>query len=101
MIKHINIYRNRVHKCSDWIVNLCQSYVRPMVRSKDRHDVEFRAKINISEVDGFVRCNHIGWDNYNEVGDMEKQVDDFRQLYGCYSELLLGESKYLTRENCR
>ncbi|MBA7552290.1 hypothetical protein ES705_44848 [subsurface metagenome] len=93
------MYRNKMHKCSDRIVNIYQPYVRPMVRGKDRSDVEFGAKINISEVDGFVRCNHIGWDNYDEGGDLEKQVEDFRQLYGCYPELLLGDSKYLTRKN--
>ena len=50
---------------SDNIVNIYQPYVRPMVRCKDRYDVEFGAKINISEVDGFVRCKHIDCDNYN------------------------------------
>ena len=70
-----------------------------MVRGKDRADVEFGAKINISEVDGFVRCNHIGWDNYDEGGDVKTQVEDFKRLYGCYPELLLGDRKYLTREN--
>ena len=71
------MYRNKVHKCSDRIVNIYQPYVRPMVRGKDRVNVEFVAKINISEVDGIVRCNHIGWDNYDEEGDREKQVEDF------------------------
>jgi IS5 family transposase len=93
------MYRSKVHKCSDRIVNIYQPYVRPIVRGKDGADVEFGAKINISEVDGFVRCNHIGWDNYDEGHDLQKQVEDFKQLYGCYPELLLGDRKYLTREN--
>ncbi len=93
------MYRSKAHKCSDRIVNIYQPYVRPMVRGKDRANVEFGAKINISEVDGFVRCNHIGWDNYDEGSDLQKQVEDFKQLYGCYPELLLGDRKYLTREN--
>ena len=93
------MYRNKSHKCSDRIVNIYQPHVRPMVRGKDSADVEFGSKINISEVEGFVRCNHIGWDNYDEGGDLEKQVEDFKQLYGCYPELLLGDRKYLTRAN--
>jgi len=97
--QQMHMYRSKVHKCSDRIVNIYQPYVRPMVRGKDRTDMEFGAKINISEVDGFVRCNHIGWDNYDEGGDLQKQVEDFKQLYGCYPELLLGDRKYLTREN--
>jgi len=51
----------------------------------------------ISEVEGFVRCYHIGWDNYDEGGDMKEQVEDFKELYGCYPKSLLAESKYLTR----
>ena len=95
------MYQNKVHKCNDRIVNIYQPQVRPMVRGKDRANVEFGAKINISEVEGFVRCNHIGWNNYDEGGDLKLQVEEFRQLYGCYPELLLGDKKYLTRENRR
>ncbi|MFC2115513.1 IS5 family transposase [Bacteroidota bacterium] len=95
------MYQNKVHSCSDRIVNIYQPYVRPMVRGKDRANVEFGAKINISEVEGFVRCDHIGWDNYDEGGDLKLQVERFKQLYGCYPELLLGDRKYLTRENRR
>jgi hypothetical protein len=93
------MYRNKVHSCSDRIVNIYQPHVRPMVRGKDRANVEFGAKINISEVEGFVRCDHIGWDNYDEGGDLKLQVERFRELYGCYPELLLADRKYLTREN--
>jgi hypothetical protein len=73
--------------------------VRPIVRGKDRANVEFGAKINISEVEGFVRCNHIGWDNYDEGGDLKLQVEQFKELYDCYPELVLGDKRYLTREN--
>ena len=93
------MYQNKVHKCSDRIVNIYQPHVRPIVRGKDRANVEFGAKINISEVEGFVRCNHIGWDNYDEGGDLKFQVEQFKELYGCYPELLLGDKKYLTRDN--
>jgi IS5 family transposase len=93
------MYKNKVHKCHDRIVNIYQPHVRPIVRGKDRANVEFGAKINISEVEGFVRCNHIGWDNYDEGGDLKFQVEQFKELYGCYPELLLGDQRYLTREN--
>lgn len=80
-------------------MNIYQPYVRPMVRGKDSADVEFGAKNNISEVEGFVRCNHIGWNNYDEGDDLKNQVEDFIKLYGCYPELFLGDSRYLNREN--
>jgi IS5 family transposase len=95
------MYQNKVHSCSDRIVNIYQPQVRPMVRGKDKANVEFGSKINISEVEGFVRLDHIGWDNYDEGGDVELQVERFRELYGCYPELLLADRKYLTRENRR
>jgi transposase, IS5 family len=95
------MYQNKVHSCKDRIVNIYQPHVRPMVRGKDRANVEFGSKINISEVEGFVRCDHLGWDNYDEGADLKLQVEHFRQTYGCYPELLLGDRKYLTRENRR
>lgn len=48
-----------------------------------------------------MRCDHLGWDNYDEGGDLKLQVERFRQTYGCYPELLLRDRKYLTRENRR
>ena len=95
------IYQNKVHSCNDRIVNIYQPHVRPMVRGKDRANVEFGSKINISEVDGFVRFDHLGWNNYDEGGDLILQVERFNKVYGCYPELLLGDRKYLTRENRR
>ena len=93
------MYQNKVHSCSNRIVNIYQAHVRPMVRGKDRASVESGSKINISEVEGFMRCDRLGWDNYDEGGDLKLQIERFRELYGCYPELLLGDRKYLTREN--
>jgi len=93
------MYKNKTHSCSDRIVNIYQPYVRPMVRGKDKADVEFGSKINISEVDGFVRINHLSWDNYNEGVDLKRQVEDFRQMYRHYPEAVLADKIYWTREN--
>jgi IS5 family transposase len=95
------MYQNKVHSCSERIVNLYQPHVRPMVRGKDKANVEFGSKINISEVEGFVRLDHVGWDNYDEGADLELQVERFRELYGCYPELLLADRKYFTQANRR
>lgn len=48
-----------------------------------------------------MRCDHIGWDNYDEGSDLKLQLERFRQLYGCYPELLLGDRKYLNQANQR
>ena len=99
--QQIYMYQNKVHSCRDRIVNIYQPHVRPMVRGKDRANVGFGSKINISEVEGFVRLDHIGWDNYDEGADLELQVERFRELYGCYPELLLADRKYFTQANRR
>jgi len=81
------------------IVSLFQPWVRPMVRGKDKANVEFGAKLNVSEIDGFSKINTISWEARNESQDMTKQVEDFHHTFGCYPELLLGDRIYLTREN--
>ena len=95
------MYTQKKHTCEHRIVNLYQPYVRPIVRGKDKAKVEFGAKINISEVEGMVRLDHFSWENFNEGGDVELQIERYRELYGCYPELLLADRIFLTRENRR
>ena len=93
------MHTQKKHTCEHRIVNLYQPYVRPIVRGKDKAKVEFGAKINISEVNGMVRLDHFSWENFNEGGDVELQIERYRKLYGCYPELLLADRIFLTREN--
>jgi transposase, IS5 family len=93
------MHSQKKHTCGHRIVNLYQPYVRPIVRGKDKAKVEFGAKINISEVDGMVRLDHFSWENFNEGGDVALQIERYRELYGCYPELLLADRIFLTREN--
>jgi IS5 family transposase len=93
------MYDNKIHVCPDRIVNIYQLHVRPIVRGKDKTNVEFGSKINISEVDGFTRLDHLGWDNFDEGSDLKMQVERFKNHYGCYPEVVLVDKRYLTREN--
>lgn len=72
------MYQNKVHSCGDRIVNFYQPHIRPMLRGKDRANVEFGSKINVSEVDSLIRCDHLGWDNNDESGDLILQVERFK-----------------------
>jgi hypothetical protein len=93
------MYKNKVHSCNDGIVNIYQPHVRPMVRGKDRANVEFgRRSISARWRDLYDTITLAGI-NMMRGGDLKLQVKRFRQLYGCYPELLLGDRKYLTREN--
>jgi IS5 family transposase len=68
------MYDNKVKRCDDRIVNIYQPYVRPIKRGKDKADVEFGAKIGVSEWNGFSRINHISWDAHNESSDLIAQA---------------------------
>ncbi|MEL7588299.1 MAG: IS5 family transposase [Prolixibacteraceae bacterium] len=93
------MYDNKTHQCQNRIVNLFQPHVRPIVRGKDKNKVEFGAKVNISEVNGFCRVGRLSWEAYNESVDMKMQVENYKQTYGCYPKVFLGDQIFLTREN--
>lgn len=93
------MYDERTHSVKDRIVNIYQPYVRPIPRGKDKAATEFGAKISASEVDGMSRVEHIGWDNFNEATDLDLQVENFKETFGHYPELLLADQIYLNRKN--
>lgn len=93
------MYDNKSNKCPNRIVNIYQPWVRPMVRGKDKNKTEFGSKINVSEVDGLCRINKLSWDAYNESVDVKDQVEGYKDVYGCYPKVFLGDQIYLNREN--
>ena len=93
------MYDTKRNTCPDRIVNLHQPHVHPIVRGKDGRQTEFGAKINVSLVDGFTRVNKFSWDAFNEGLDVEKQVEDFYRLFGCYPKVFLGDQIYLNRKS--
>lgn len=93
------MYDNKKHTCPNRIVSVFQPHVRPIVRGKSGKNTEFGSKINVSEVNGFTRVDKFSWDAFNEGGDVEKQVENFKELYDCYPKVFLGDRIYLTREN--
>lgn len=93
------MHRNKSHSTDDRIVNIYQPYVRPIVRGKDNAQVEFGAKIGVSQVDGFSRINTLSWDAYNESTDLIKQVEAYKDLKGFYPEVVIVDKIYGTREN--
>jgi len=104
VIQHIldqqmEMYCNRTHSTDDRIVNIYQPYVRPIVRGKDKAQVEFGAKIGVSLVDGYARIDTLSWDAYNESTDLIKQVEAYNDLKGCYPEVVIVDKIYGTRDN--
>jgi IS5 family transposase len=104
VIQHIysqqtQMYNEHTHSIENRIVNIYQPYVRPIVRGKDKAQVEFGAKLGVSIQDGYARINTLSWEAYNEGTDLKKQVDAYKKLNGYYPEVVITDKIYGTREN--
>jgi len=93
------MYDTRQNKCDDRIVSIHQPHVRPIVRGKAKHKVEFGAKLGISLNNGFARIDTLSWDAYNETGDLKAQVEAYHQIHGCWPEVVIVDAIYPTRDN--
>jgi IS5 family transposase len=93
------MYKEHIHSVDNRIVNIYQPYVRPIVRGKDKAQVEFGAKLGVSIQNGYARINTLSWDAYNEGSDLKKQVEDYRRLNGYYPKVVITDKIYGNREN--
>ncbi|MBK7480194.1 MAG: hypothetical protein IPI69_11070 [Bacteroidales bacterium] len=81
------MYNEHTHSIENRIVNIYQPYVRPIVRGKDKAQVEFGAKLGVRMQNGYARINTLSWEAYNEGSDLKKQVEAYRRLNGYYPEV--------------
>lgn len=93
------MYRNKTHSVEDRIVSISQPHVRPIVRGKASANVEFGAKIAVSNVEGFALLEHCSWDAFNESTLLKDQINRYRNRFGHYPEAILVDKLYRTREN--
>jgi len=93
------MYKEHTHSVDNRIVNIYQPYVRPIVRGKDKAQVEFGAKLGVSIQNGYTRVNTLNWEAYNEGSDLKKQVESYKRLNGCYPKVVITDKIYGTREN--
>ena len=97
--QQVTMYKELAHSVDNRIVNIYQPYVRPIVRGKDKAQVEFGAKLGVSIQNGYARINTLSWEAYNEGTDLKKQVEAYKKLNGCYPEVVITDKIYGTREN--
>ena len=95
------MYETGSNRIDDRIVSLSQSWVRPIVRGKQNAPVEFGAKVGMSDIDGYLRIEHLSWDAFNECHTLQDSVKAYRKAYGHYPERVLADTIYRTRENLR
>ena len=95
------MYETHTNRIDNRIVSLSQPWVRPIVRGKQNAEVEFGAKIELSDVDGFLRIEDFRWDAFNESTTLKDSVEAYRKAYGHYPKRVLADTIFRTRENVR
>ena len=95
------MYSTNTHRVENRIVSLSQPWVRPVVRGKQNAEVEFGAKVEMSDVNGYLRIEDLRWDAFNESTTFQKSVENYRKAYGYYPERVLADTIFRTRENLR
>ncbi len=95
----LSMYEKKEHSIPDRIVSLKQPHIRPIIRGKAGKSVEFGAKLSASCLQGYVFLDRISWDNFNESGDLKRQVEAFKQFTGYYPESIHVDQIYRTKEN--
>lgn len=93
------MYENHSHSVDDRIVSVSQPYVRPIVRGKAGHDVEFGAKIAISLINGYAFIDKLSFNNFNEGVLLEESVENYYKRTGHYPEAILADHIYRNRDN--
>lgn len=85
----------------DRIVNLRQPHVRPIVRGKAGHPVEFGQKLGFSVVDGFTFIDEQSFNSFNEGVTLIDSAEKYKARFGHYPERILADTIYRNRENRR
>ncbi|MDJ0583445.1 IS5 family transposase [Crocosphaera sp.] len=81
------------------IVSITQPHIRPIVRGKAGKPTEFGAKLSISYIDNYIYLDRISWENFNESGDLQGQVEKFKQTYGYYPSSVHADRIYRSKAN--
>ena len=95
------MYSTHSHRVENRIVSLSQPWIRPIVRGKQNAEVEFGAKVEMSDVNGYLRVEDLRWDAFNESTTFHESVENYRKAYGHYPERVLADTIFRTRENLR
>lgn len=97
--QQLEMYTERKHQIDHRIVSISQPHIRPIVRGKEKHKVEFGAKLNVSLQNGYARINQLSFEAYNESTFLTDQVEDYKTLNGYYPEVVQTDNIYLTKAN--
>lgn len=96
-----HLHRSRARRIDDRIVSLHQPHVRPMVRGRAGHPVEFGSKFSVALVNDIACVDTLRWDAFSEAGDLIDQCQAYQQRYGHYPAKVLADGVYGNRANRR
>jgi hypothetical protein len=97
--QQLEMYEKKTNKVENRIVSVSQPHVRLIVRGKAGKAVEFGTKISASNVNGFVFLDKLSWDNYNESGDLQERIEEYKRETGCYPKSVHVDKIYRTKAN--
>ncbi len=93
------MYENESNRIDDRIVSINQPHIRPIIRGKAGKPVEFGAKLSVSCFDNYVFLDHLSWDNFNESGDFQDQIEAYKNFTGYYPSSVHVDKIYRTKAN--
>ena len=93
------MYENESNRIDDRIVSISQPHIRPSVRGKAGKPVEFGAKLSVSCFEKYVFLDHLSWDNFNESGDFQDQIEAYKNFTGYYPSSVHVDKIYRTKAN--
>lgn len=96
--QQLEMYQHRLYRQEDRIVSISQPHVRPIVRGKASAAVEFGAKLSVSVIEGFVFCEKLEWDAYNEANTLIDSVERYMEKNGFYPEAVLADKIYRNKD---
>ncbi|HYK46207.1 MAG TPA: IS5 family transposase, partial [Parafilimonas sp.] len=97
--QQLQMHNANTNRLDDRIVSLYQPYVRPIMRGKAKHKVEFGSKNGISLQYGYALLEKLSWDAYNECNDLQPAADNYKRRHGYYPECIVADSIYHTKAN--
>jgi len=93
------MHRTHSRRINDRIVSLHQPHVRPIMRGRLGHPVEFGAKFSVVLSAGIACVDTLRWDAFSEANDLIDQCQAYRDRHGRYPDKVLADGAYGTRAN--
>ena len=93
------MYEKESNRIDDRIVSISQPHIRPIIRGKAGKPVEFGAKLSVSCFEKYVFLDHLSWDNFNESGDFQDQIEAYKNFTGYYPSSVHVDKIYRTKAN--